>query len=57
MCGKIGQANPRNAIVTCPNCHQRIKHPLPFRVKIIKKENFRGQVGDRIEEDISNHEF
>ena len=51
MCGKIGQANPKTAIVTCPNCHSRIKHPLPFKVKIVKQQKTLDQVGERIDDD------
>lgn len=46
MCGKVGQANPQNATVTCPVCYQRIKHSLPFKVKLVKKMSA-PQVGDR----------
>lgn len=51
MCGKIGQANPHSAVVTCPSCHQRIKHPLPFKVSVVKQTDSYGQVGERIDDD------
>ena len=51
MCGKIGQANPHSAVVTCPNCHKRIKHALPFKVSIVKQADNYGQVGERIDDD------
>lgn len=57
MCGKIGQANPKSAVVTCPNCHQRIKHPLPFKVQIIEKTGGPGQFGDRVDNDTSDQNF
>ncbi|MEE2639911.1 MAG: hypothetical protein VX768_04740 [Planctomycetota bacterium] len=55
MCGKIGQANPKTAIVTCPSCKTRIKHALPFRVEIIKQVSSQ-QIGDRIEDDSEGNE-
>ena len=57
MCGKIGQANPQSAIVTCPKCRKRIKHQLPFTVVVVKKESTNDQVGDRIDKDYSNRDI
>jgi len=49
MCGKVGQANPKYAIVTCPRCHRRIRHALPFDVKIAPHKHEK-QIGDRLDE-------
>lgn len=51
-CGKIGQANPKVATITCPKCNTRIQHPLPFTVQIVKQTGAEQQIGERIEDDL-----
>ncbi|MEC9094666.1 MAG: hypothetical protein VX438_18295 [Planctomycetota bacterium] len=54
MCGKIGQANPKTAIVTCPKCHEQIKHPLPFKVVVVKEKPTFESFGNRIDEEFTD---
>jgi len=56
MCGKIGQANPRSAIVTCPRCNRRIKHELPFQVEKVESTATK-QIGDRVDDEISDRPY
>lgn len=55
-CGKIGQANPKSAIVTCPRCNRRIKHELPFDVEKVEGKTTK-QIGDRIDDEISDRPY
>lgn len=56
MCGKIGQANPKSATVTCPRCNRRIKHELPFDVEKVEGKTTK-QIGDRVDDELSDRPY